>query len=82
MQKHIASSAFLTPPIDSDFHVETLHLSTRDPKDILCFDSLGMWNFVLEQVSRPAVSLREMENGWRVSEELESYVSFIQNNYK
>lgn len=58
------------------------HLSTKDPKNILCFDSLGMWNFVLELVSRPAESLREMENGRRVSEQLESSVSFIQNNSK
>lgn len=41
-----------------------------------------MWNFVLELVSRPAVSLREMGNGRRVSEQLESSVSFIENNYK
>lgn len=73
---------FFDTPIDLDFNVETLHLSTRDPKDILCFDSLGMWNFVLELVSRPAVSLREMENGRRVSEQLEPSVSFIQNNSK
>lgn len=59
-----------------------MHLFNRDPKDSLCFDSLGMWNFVLELVSRPAVSLREMENGRRVSEQLESSVSFIKNNSK
>lgn len=72
--KAYASSAFCNTPIDSDFNVETLHLSTKDPKNILCFDSLGMWNFVLELVSRPAASLREMENGRRVSEQLESSV--------